>query len=584
MIKFLNGCKLLLFYTFLALVVGSPAVANMHTPAKDITYDATDFPDPSDDDVQSAIDYLATHAAPGGVNWGSIGGTITNQNWASITPYLNRGAMNWPSLNKDIQTSGINWSSVINSEVQGSGINWSSENIFVNGVNGNIGIGTSKPGTLLSIGTSSSNASPTKNAFNIDSSGNITNLGGQQANINAVTVDLTNGGGAVRFGNNSSFPNSYTNIHSNGTGGFITFSPESDVEKVRINHDGNIGIGTIAPAYALDVAGYEKIYGIHTPNDIGGITSAAGLIFDPTGAGTLMILDANRNVGIGVLTPGTALDVSGTVRATTFLGDGSGLTGIGSGGWTTNSSTKTTTLYNVGIGSVSPGKQLDVQGTVRATAFLGDGSGLTGIGAASGWTTDSATKTTTTYNVGIGSTNPGKSLDVQGTVRMTGFAMSAGAGSSKVLTSDSSGNGTWATVGAASAAGGTNAVQYNSGSSTFAGNEAIFAFTGSNVGIGSATPGQILDVSGTVRILGNGNLGIGTASPGQLLDVNGGIRSISSGVSYYNSNVGIGTTIPPNPLYVVGTPMFTTGLNIGIGTTSLTRLCISNSTGVVTCP
>ena len=34
---------------------------------------------------------------------------------------------------------------------------------------------------------------------------------------------------------------------------------------------------------------------------------------------------------------------------------------------------------------------------------------------------------------------------------------------------------------------------------------------GGNVGIGSAWPGQLLDVQGDLRILGNGSIGIGTS-------------------------------------------------------------------------
>jgi hypothetical protein len=64
---------------------------------------------------------------------------------------------------------------------------------------------------------------------------------------------------------------------------------------------------------------------------------------------------------------------------------------------------------NVGIGTWSPTARLHVIGTVNATAFVGDGSGLTGISVGStGWS-DGGTNvytSTTTDNVGIGTTTP----------------------------------------------------------------------------------------------------------------------------------------------------------------------------------
>lgn len=48
-------------------------------------------------------------------------------------------------------------------------------------------------------------------------------------------------------------------------------------------------------------------------------------------------------------------------------------------------------------------------------------------------------------NVGIGTTVPSQKLDVAGTAKMTGFQLTTGAATDKVLTSDASGVGTWQT-------------------------------------------------------------------------------------------------------------------------------------------
>lgn len=70
--------KLLISLLFLLILPMYLAYANMHTPAKDITYDASSFPSPSATDVQAAISYLGT-SSTSGVNWGNIHGTLSNQ-------------------------------------------------------------------------------------------------------------------------------------------------------------------------------------------------------------------------------------------------------------------------------------------------------------------------------------------------------------------------------------------------------------------------------------------------------------------------------------------------------------------------
>lgn len=70
------------------------------------------------------------------------------------------------------------------------------------------------------------------------------------------------------------------------------------------------------------------------------------------------------------------------------------------------------------------------------------------------------------------------------------------------------------TVSGGSASGGKNAVQYNSGSSTFAGDESVFSMNGTNVGIGTTNGKTLFDVNNKFNVLSGGNIGIGTNVPG----------------------------------------------------------------------
>jgi len=117
------------------------------------------------------------------------------------------------------------------------------------------------------------------------------------------------------------------------------------------------------------------------------VTRGTGLADFASGLGNVLVVDAvNNRVGVNSTTPTTALDVDGTVTATAFVGDGSELTGVS--GFATALSTdqtsplnvffKTPQQVNIGAGTSI---QIESDATSGNIAFIREGIIHVAVGA-----------------------------------------------------------------------------------------------------------------------------------------------------------------------------------------------------------
>jgi hypothetical protein len=180
-------------------------------------------------------------------------------------------------------------------------------------------------------------------------------------------------------------------------------------------HD-NMGIGTETPGTKLDV---------HGTANVGVLTTTSLSITSNLETPNLHVDTNTSRVGIGTNTPLFNIDVHGkanvgALTVTSISGDGSQLTGLSSTlqeKTDTGNTTSNTLQFTNDITGLVTSSNIVVGGNVTATSFIGDGSALTGVGAA--FTTSGSNLIRTSGNVGVGTDTPSRKLDIHGNLNLT---------------------------------------------------------------------------------------------------------------------------------------------------------------------
>ncbi|MGZ3806012.1 MAG: beta strand repeat-containing protein, partial [Pseudobdellovibrionaceae bacterium] len=382
---------------------------------------------------------------------------------------------------------------------------------------GNVGIGTTSPGSKLTVVTSATGdgvsvigntAGDGAPQFSLAATGTTASgslgLALASPNWSAIsvpndlvlrTIDAPSGGNLILANQNASGGIFFT------TGSSWT----NDTAKMTILNGGNVGVGTTNPGQKLSVAGTVESTsgGFKFPDGTTQTTAATGGSSQWTSSGSNIYYNTG-SIGIGTSTPNTLIhsyftgsgynNIFKSENTTTDTNSGNGFVAQNGSSYISmyNQTYRTTdyTPFNQAVVVRSAGAKLSIGSSdTQPVLFSTNASERMRIDSAG--------------NVGIGTTSPGSTLDMKGTLRLSGstsgyvgFAPAAAAGSATYTLPTT--QGTAGQVLSTDGVAGTPTLSWvtPSGTSQWITTGSDIYYNTGKVGVGTTAPRASLDVQG----------------------------------------------------------------------------------------